>query len=178
MKSQIIALLSGILASVALSGNWIADAPNAKINFSIKGVFGTVHGSFSGLKSNILFYADNPASGSISASIDAKTVNTGIGLRNHHLRDEEEWFNTSKYPVISFRSKKVQKTADGYTVEGDLTIKDVTRPVTIPFTFTANGNAGVFKGQFKLKRLDFHLGSPGGSVGEEVAVDLEVPVKK
>jgi polyisoprenoid-binding protein YceI len=178
MMSKLIAWFSGALLTCVMAGNWIADAPNAKIRFDIKGIFGTVHGSFSGLKSNINFYENNIAGSSISASVDAKTVSTGIGLRNHHLREEEQWFNTTKYPEISFRSTKIHKSASGFTAEGELTIKDVTRPVSIPFTFDPDGNAGVFKGNFTLKRLDYHLGTPGGSVGEDVNVELEVPVKK
>jgi polyisoprenoid-binding protein YceI len=61
---------------------------------------------------------------------------------------------------------------------GELKIKDVSKPVEIPFTFAPNGNSGVFKGEFSFKRLDFNLGKPGGSVGEEITIHLEVPVKK
>jgi polyisoprenoid-binding protein YceI len=159
-------------------GSWNADASKSKIEFSIQGMFGTVHGDFSGLKATIRFDTKNPAAGSIAASVDAKTVSTGIGLRNHHLRSEEQFFNTDKYPTISFRSKKIERTGNGYAVTGELTIKDVTRPVQIPFTFNPDGKTGVFKGQFKIQRLDFHLGKPGGSIGDEVTISLEVPVSQ
>ena len=115
---------------------------------------------------------------SITASVDVKTVSTGIGLRDHHLRSEEQFFDTGKYPTIAFRSKKIEKTGSGYTVTGDLTIKDVTRVVQIPFGFDAGGRTGVFKGHFQVKRLDYHLGKPGGSIGEDVTIDLEVPVSQ
>lgn len=157
-------------------GNWTIDASKAKVEFSVKGVFGTVHGNFTGLKATIQFDVRNPKAGSISASIDAKTVSTGIGLRNHHLRTEEQFLNTDRYPTISFHSRTIEKTGSGYRASGELTIKDVTRRIQIPFTFAPNGNSGVFKGQFVIKREDFHIGKPGGSIGEEVTIDLEVPV--
>jgi polyisoprenoid-binding protein YceI len=137
-----------------------------------------VHGHFTGLKSSIRFDGNDLAGSSISASVDAKTVSTGIGLRNHDLRTEEQWLNTDKYPEISFRSKSFHREASGFSTDGELTIKGISRPVKIPFTFDPNGNAGVFKGEFSIKRLDFALGKPGGSVGEVVTIDLEVPVSK
>ena len=159
------------------SGNWNADASRAKVEFSIKGPLGTVHGDFTGLKATIQFDVKNPGAGSISATIDARTVSTGIGLRNHHLRSEEQYLNTDKYPTISFHSTKIEKTGDSYTATGDLTLKGVSKPVKIPFTFTPNGNSGVFKGQFVIKRGDFNIGGkPGGSTGDDVTISLEVPV--
>jgi polyisoprenoid-binding protein YceI len=159
-------------------GTWNADASKAKVTFSIKGSMGTVHGDFTGLKTTIQFDAKNPGAGSISATIEAKTVSTGIGLRNHHLRSEEQFLNTDKYPTISFRSKKIEKTGGGYTASGELTLKGVTKPVQLPFTFTPNGNSGAFKGQFIIKREDFNIGKPGGSIGDEITISLEVPVSQ
>lgn len=169
-------LLSLALLIAPQAGTWTIDASKAKVEFSVKGIFGTVHGSFTGLKATIRFDEKDPRAGSIMASVDAKTVNTGIGLRNRHLRTEEQFFDTDKYPTIGFKSRTIEKTGSGYTANGELTIKDVTRPVKLPFTFAANGNSGVFKGQFVIKREDFHLGKPGGSIGDDVTIDLEVPV--
>src|ERR1700753_4049284 len=177
MRTKMI-LLPLALLMVSDTGNWNADAENAKVEFSIKGPFGTVHGDFKGLKATIQFDVKNPEAGSITASIDAKTVSSGNGLRNHHLRTEEQFFNTDKYPTISFKSKKIEKTGNGYTASGDLTIKDVSKPERIPFTFAPNGNTGVFKGQFVIRREDFNLGKNGGSIGDDVTINLEVPVKQ
>lgn len=162
-------------------GSWNVDASKAKVAFSVKGPFGTVHGDFTGLKATILFDEKNPGAGSISATIDPKTVSTGIGLRNHHLRSEEQYLNTDNYPTISFHSKKIEKTGNGYVASGELDLKDVHKPVQIPFSFnpsSPNGKAGVFKGQFVIKREDYHIGKSGGSIGDDVTIDLEVPVSQ
>ncbi len=116
------------------------------------------------------------ANSSFKASIDAKTVSTGINMRNRDLRNEEEWFNTDKYPRIIFQSKKIEKTAKGYKALGDLTIKGITKPMEMPFTFSGNDANGVFKSQFTIQRMDYKLGKQGGSVGSEVTVTLIVPV--
>jgi polyisoprenoid-binding protein YceI len=175
--TQIIAR-SVVIAGLSFAGNWNADTAKAKIGFTVKGPFGTVHGNFSGLQATIKFDEKDLPGSSISASVDAKTVSTGIGLRNHDLRSKEEWFNTDKFPRITFTAKKIEKAVEGYKAMGDLVLKGVTKPVEIPFTFTANGATGLFKGQFTIKREDYNLGKPGGSVGSIVTIMLEVPVKK
>jgi polyisoprenoid-binding protein YceI len=177
MKLKIIIAIITIAAILGFTSEnkWNADALAAKIKFDIKGPFGTVHGSFSGLKTEIVFNENDLTGSSILASIEAKTISTGIGLRNSDLRNKEQWLNTDKYPLISFHSKKIEKTSGGYKAEGDLTMKGVTKPIEIPFTFTDKNNAGLFKGQFMIRRLDYNIGKKGGSVGSEMTIILEVP---
>jgi polyisoprenoid-binding protein YceI len=167
-----------LLAALVFAGNWTVDTANAKVLFSVKGPFGTCNGSFTGLEASIHFDPNDLAGSTVQASIDAKTVTSGVGLRNHDLRSKEEWLNTDKFPRISFKSKKIEKSAAGYKAIGDLMLKGVTKPVEIAFTFTPNGNTGLFKGQFSIKREDFNVGKPGGSVGDMITLHLEVPVKK
>ncbi len=178
MKCKQFIVRSVIIAGLTLAGNWTADTANAKVEFSVKGPFGTVHGSFSGLKAIIQFDEKDLPGSSFTASIDAKTVSSGIGFRNSHLRNEEQWFNTNKYPEIAFHSRKIEKSGGDYKAMGDLTIKGNTKPAEIAFTFTHNGATGAFKGHFTIKREDYNLGKEGGSVGSIVTIDLEVPVKK
>jgi polyisoprenoid-binding protein YceI len=177
MKLKQILAISTIFVSLSFSANWKVDTTKSKIDFTVKGIFGTVHGSFTGLEATILFNEKNLSASSMFASIDAKTVSTGISLRNSDLRNKEEWLNTEKYPKISFKSKNFEKTGDGYKVLGDLTIKGITKPVEIPFTFTNKDGAGLFKGQFTVSRTEFNLGKPGGSVGSIVTIMLAVPAQ-
>ncbi len=178
MKSILLISIFTIIARLPLADHWNADASKAKIMFSVKGPFGTVHGNFSGLKATIQFSEKDLTTSSFTASLEAKTVSTGISLRNSDLRNKEEWLNTDKYPMISFKSKEVEKVAAGYKVLGDLTLKGTTKPIEIPFTFTATGSTGLFKGGFTIKREDYQLGKKGGSVGSIITISIEVPVKK
>jgi len=173
----IIITLAFVLANFRLAENWKVKSKEAKVNFSVEGPFGTVHGSFSGLKATLDFDDKHPEKGSLSASVEVNTINTGIGLRNHDLK-KEKYFNAEKYPQISFKSKSIEKTAKGFKAEGTLTLKDVSKPVAIPFTFTANGSEGVFKGDFEINREDYNIGSKGGSIGSKVNIHLEVPASK
>src|ERR1035438_1909234 len=93
-----------IIGGLSFATNWDVDTANAKVTFSVKGPFGTVHGSFTGLRAVIKFDEKDLGSSSVSASIEAKTVSTGVGLRNHDLRTEEQWLDTDKFPLVSFRS--------------------------------------------------------------------------
>src|ERR1700691_4101897 len=158
MKSKNILASLSLITAMVFAGNWNADTPHAQIKFSVKGPFGIVHGSFTGLKATIQFDEKNPAGGTLSASIDANTVSTGIGMRNHDLKNEEIWLNTKKFPEISFHSKKIEKTEKGFKAIGELTLKGTTKPVEIPFTFSGNGSSGVFKGQFTINREEYNIG--------------------
>lgn len=178
MQSKKILAGMSLIAAMMFPGNWNADTPKAKISFSVKGLFGTVHGSLSGLKATIQFDEKSPSGGSFSASVDPNTINTGIGMRNHDLKNEEIWLNTKKFPEISFHSTKIEKTEKGFKAIGELTVKGTTKPVEIPFTFSGNGSSGVFKGEFNINREDYHVGKKGGSVGDIITITLEVPVKK
>ena len=177
MKFRQILAISAIVFLLPGTAAWKADTANAKVTFSVHGPFGTVHGSFTGLEATINFDEKNLSTSSITASIDAKTVSTGISLRNSDLRNKEEWLNTDKYPRISFKSKKIEKNDKGFRAMGDMTIKGVTKPAEIPFTFTGKDASGLFQGQLTIKREDYNLGKPGGSVGDVITITLSVPVK-
>lgn len=165
-------LLAGVIAT------WNADPSKAKVQFAVHGPFGTVHGSFTGLKATIHFDEQHPEGGSISASIDPNTISTGNGMRNHDLKHQEKWLNTEKFPTISFHSTRITRSSRGFEASGDLTLKGVTKPVRLPFTFSPSGNSGVFKGEFVINREDFGVGIKGGFVGDNVTISLEVPVTK
>ena len=176
MKFNYAVAITMVFAGLYSTRSWKADTSNAKVSFTVKGIFGLVNGSFSGLQSTLQFNEKDLPGSSLSASVEAKTVSTGISLRNSDLRDKEEWFNSERYPRISFRSKKIEKTASGYKVLGDLTIKGITKSAEIFFTFSGKDGSRLFKGQFSILRADYDLGKPGGSVGSIISVTLTVPV--
>src|ERR1700733_10130844 len=85
MKLKQIIARSAVIAGLTFASGWTVDTANAKVTFSVSGPFGTVHGSFQGLKATIKFNEKDLAASSIRASIDAKTVKTGIGKRDKDL---------------------------------------------------------------------------------------------
>ena len=162
------------MTGVSQSINWKVDTGKASIKFVTSGPLGEVKGSLASLKAIIVFNESKPDSGHITATVDPNTVATGISLRNKHLREKEEFFNTSKYPLISFVSKQIQKTSSGYTVTGSLTIKAVTKQIDIPITFEKTSTGAIFKGHFTMDAFDYMVGSSSKSV----TIYIEVPVTK
>lgn len=138
---------------------------------------GNVKGTIKGMQAEINFDASAPEHSSIKASVDITTINTGIGLRDKHLK-KTEFFDAAKYPKLSFVSKSVSKTDKGYLAVGSLTMKDVTKEVQLPFTFTANGTGGVFTGTLSVNRLDYHVGEKTSMVKDEVEVEITAVVTK
>lgn len=152
---------------------------NSTVKFKIKNFgFNTVDGSFTGLQGTISFDPNNLASCSFNVSVAANTVNTGITKRDNHLR-KEEYFDVNKYPRIKFVSTKVTKsTKDGVLfMFGKLTIKNTTKDVSFPFTATPQQNGYVFKGEFKINRIDFGVGG-SSTVGDNATILLNVFARK
>lgn len=134
-------------------------------------------GLFKDFKGTLLFDEQNPAAGKFDVTIDAASINTGNGLQNKHAKSDE-WLDAAKYPQIHFVSRSIVKTGTTYQVTGDLEMHGVRKPVTIPFTFNRTPQGGAFAGKFTVNRSDFRIGKPGGDVGEQIRIELNVPVTK
>jgi polyisoprenoid-binding protein YceI len=96
------------------------------------------------------------------------------GLKSTIRFDEHDL--TGSAVTASVDAKTV---STGFRADGELTLKGVTKPIQILFSFqTDGGNGGVFKGKFNINREDYNIGKHGGSIGDTVTIDLEVPVTK
>ncbi len=123
--------------------------------------------------------------GSVDVSIDASSVNTGYALFNEHIQGEDFFF-TEKYPTITFKSTKVKfKGNKPVAVEGDLTIKGVTRPVTLTVTsFHAMPHPILKKDAIganaytKIERSEFGMGKYAPHVSDEVTLSISVEAVK
>lgn len=120
--------------------------------------------------------------GSVDVVIDAKSVNTGYALFNEHIQGED-FFDTAKYPTITFKSKNLKFVGDKLTgVEGELTIKGITKPVTLTVTSflcmphpMAKKDACGANATTKIKRSEFNAGKHAPNVSDEVT--LAIPVE-
>ena len=165
-------LLAGSAFTFIAAQDWqIADGYNIAFTSD------DASGIFKGFKGNIAFDEQNPATAKFDVTIDVASINTGNGLQNKHAKSDE-WFDAAKFPVIRYTSQKVTKTASGWLVTGDLEIHGVKKSTPIPFTFKKTAAGGLFAGSFTVNRNDFKLGKPGGDVGEQIKLDISVPVNK
>lgn len=142
-------------------------------NYTVKFTSSKMEGIFKGLKSEIIFDEANLAEAKITASIDAATVNTGNGMRNKHAR---QGLGAEQYPAVRFESVGVKKTTAGYEATGKLTIKDVTKEIKLPFTFTKNAQGGVFAGSFTVIPKEYNVVKEG--TPDQLTIQLNIPVVK
>ena len=171
MKNTLLFLFSffpNVIATVDLKPY---DSDNAVI-FIIKNFGINTDGELKGLKGTIKWDAENPPSSVFNVSVDVKTINTGIEMRDNHLKNEE-YFDAEKYPIIQLASTAV--SADNIT--GNLTIKGITKEVTFPYKATAYSGYYLFEGSFSINRKDFGIGAGSMSLGTAVTVNLKVKAK-
>jgi polyisoprenoid-binding protein YceI len=98
-------------------------------------------------------------------------------MRNKKAQTEE-WFDAKKHPMIKFISTNVEKKGSEYSIVGNLTLKGITKTVTIPATVTESGNKITFKGSFNVNRIDFKVGKKSDIVPDIMKVTYSVPAIK
>lgn len=167
---------SFLLACVGCAAMAQAKIDNSKgVTFEIKNFGIVVEGSISGLAGEIEFDSQNVATAVFKMSVDASTVNTGIVLRDNHIK-KEQYLDVKNYPNINFQSKEVIKSdkPNTWILTGELTIKKITKEISFPFSVSQNDGRTNFKGEFRINRRDFGVGGKSISMGDEVRVVLNV----
>jgi polyisoprenoid-binding protein YceI len=169
-------ILFAIFWFLSFQTQWYIPADNgSSIKFKINNFGISFNGSFKGLKGKIDFDPANPAAGSFEATIDASSVNTDNEMRDDHLR-KDDYFDVKNYPQIRFISTKVTPSNRGGTlfIFGNLTIRDVTKEISFPFTATPQEGGYLFKGAFIINRRDFNVGGSSFTLSDKVSVSLTV----
>lgn len=148
------------------------------ITFQIKNLGINTGGSISGLKGDLQFDPAHLETSSIEASVETSTINTDNDSRDEHLKSDS-YFDVAKYPKISIKSISLKhKSGNNYTGTFNLTIKDKSNQVELPFTYTENGNTASFKGSLKIKRTDYGVGGKSLIMSNDVAVTIDVEATK
>jgi polyisoprenoid-binding protein YceI len=172
-----------IVSLITITGIFAADQykpedQGSSIQFKIKNLGFNVSGSFRGLDGNIQFDPNNLYASNFDVSIDANTINTDNNTRDNHLRNET-YFDVKNYPRIHFASTKV--TASNKTgvlfIFGKLTIKNITKDISFPFTATLTNDGYIFNGTFKINRKDFGVGGTS-TISDNLEVSLNIFSKK
>ena len=186
-KGMFAAVLAvGMIGSVAGAATYEVDASHSYVGFSVRHmVVSNTKGSFGEVKGTIEFDQDAPESISASAIVSVQSVDTKNEKRDKHLRGSD-FFDVEKYPEITFETTRVEGSLPEVTLIGNLTIKDVTKEVSIPAEFTGPvtdpwGNVRIgFSGSTKINRKDYGISfskvMDGGGlvVGDEVKISLEI----
>src|SRR5262245_22024265 len=165
---------------------WNVDPEHSTIEFRVAHMLvSKTTGRFTEYQGFIDMDAEAGTVKAIEATIKSASVNTNHGKRDAHLRNAD-FFDVEKYPTMAYRMKHYQKTADGYQAVGELTIRGVTKDITLTGNFNGvakdpwgNLRAG-FNGEGKLNRKDFGmvwsktLDGGGVVVGDEVLIKLDI----
>jgi polyisoprenoid-binding protein YceI len=170
-----------------VAGTWVIDPTHSEVSFTVRHMMvSKVRGRFDKFEGTIVT-AEDPLASTVTASVDLDSINTNQEQRDAHIRSAD-FFEVEKYPTMTFTSTALKASEEGYILEGDLTLKGVTK--TVAFTLEINGigpdaYGGTrigFSAETQIHRSDFGVnfngpipGVPGGvAVSENVTINLEV----
>ena len=174
-----------------LSGTYNLDSSHSRLGFVARhAMVAKVRGSFDTFEGSGTIDGADITKSSVNVTIDANSINTGNADRDAHLRSND-FFGSDEHPEIVFVSTSVAKTgSDSIDITGDLSIRGVTKSITIPFTFEGaatdpfgNVRAG-FEGKVVVNRKDFGiewnaaLETGGVLVSEKVTLEFEISAIK
>lgn len=174
-----------------LTGTWVIDPAHTRLGFSSRHAMVTrIRGAFNTVEGKAVIDAADLSNAEITITIDVDSVDTRTPDRDAHLRSAD-FFDVENYPTITFKSTGVDEVEEGsYIVNGDLTIRDITRPVSVPLELLGidrdqNGDlrAGL-EGKRRIDRKDWGvtwnttLDSGGLLVSDKITLEFELSLIK
>lgn len=166
---------------------WQIDASHSAAEFAVKHLMiSTVKGRFANVSGTVVIDDANPTGATVDVSIGVASIDTRDEKRDAHLRSAD-FFDVEKYPTITFKGTRITGPVEGdFTLGGDLTIRDVTRPVTLAVESAGQvkdpwgGVRSGFSATTKINRKDFGLTwnvaleAGGVLVGDDIKISIEV----
>jgi polyisoprenoid-binding protein YceI len=170
-------------------GTWIVDPAHSHVGFWVRHLgLAKVRGSFSEFVATIIV-ADDPEASEVTATIETASIDTHLEARDAHLRSAD-FLDAEHHPQLHFRSRAVRRDGGRWAVDGDLTIRGVTRPVTLALDYlgavaTGDGHdRASFSATTTIERDDFgltwnqSLETGGVLVGRTVTIELEIEASR
>ena len=194
------AITKALLAAIVIAGagiakaqttTWKIDPAHSSADFSIKHMgISNVHGHFGGVSGTVTLDEKDLTKSSVSATIDATTVDTGVAPRDGDLKSDH-FFEVAKYPTMTFVSKGLTDSGGKKDLTGDLTMHGVTKSVTLDLEGPSKEQADMqgkirraFSATTSIHRQDFGLNYNGtlksgdAMIGDDVKVELNLEVVK
>jgi polyisoprenoid-binding protein YceI len=184
--------MSAVETAPAVAGKttWKLDPSHTLVEFSAKHLMiSTVKGRFTDVEGFIHADEKNIKDSSVEATLKAVSIDTRTEQRDNHLRSAD-FLEVDKYPEIAFRSTRIEGDKQEFKLTGDLTIRGVTKPVTLDVTFEGQtkdpwgGERIGFSASGKIDRRDFGLTwnmvleAGGLTVGNDIKINIEVEAVK
>ena len=166
-------------------GTWDIDASHSTVGFSVRHMMvSKVSGYFTQF-SGELVTAANPEESTVNATIDMDSIDTRQEQRDAHIKSAD-FFDVGNHTVMSFRSTTVRNHGEDWVVEGELTIKGITKPVVLDLELNGfgpdayGGTRAGFSGKTEISRkefgvdIDMPMDGGGVVVGDKISVELEI----
>ena len=151
--------LSG--AAEAAPGCWVPVPEQSAITFSVDQAGAPLDGTFKAYTASVCIDPKDAAKGSMQVDVQTASANTQLPELDDALKDSD-FFDVAHWPKATFTSESMKQIGPGqFTVTGKLTIRDVTREVTVPFGWqpAADGKSAKLTGKFSIQRLDYKVGT-------------------
>lgn len=168
-------LLAASLAPSAHAAVYTQVQPDkSSIEFSYSQMGVPMDGRFRKFSSQLSFDPAQPAAAKVAIDVDLASIDTGTPELDTEAAGKD-WFNLKSFPTARFVATGIKPLGGNrYSVAGKLTIKGRSKDIVVPATFAAQGSAGVFAGQFTIRRGDFAIGEGAWSAFDIVANDVTV----
>jgi len=181
-----------VMKPVQAPAKWVVDKAHSNVRFSVSHlVVSDVDGSFKSFDGSMTASKPDFTDASIVFAADVNSINTDNENRDKHLKSDD-FFNAEKFPQIKFVSKSFKSLGNNkYSLAGDLTIRDITKPVTFDVNYggtvtsaAMGGTHAGFKAKTTINRFDYNLKwnaateTGGAVVGKEVEITLNIDMKK
>jgi polyisoprenoid-binding protein YceI len=180
--------MTAAVATDLSTGTWTIDPVHSSIGFSVRHlVVSKVRGNFGTFSGAIVVAEDGTPS--VSAEIAIDSVNSGNTQRDEHVKSAD-FFDVENHPTATFVSTGVRADGDAYVLDGDFTLKGVTKPVALSLEFNGvnpgmgHGQVAGFEASVVLNRKDFGidldmpLETGGAVVGDKITIALEIEALK
>jgi polyisoprenoid-binding protein YceI len=175
------------LTAFAQTSTWTPDKAHSEVDFSILHMsLSKVHGRLGISGGQILWNEADVTKSTVNMTIDANSVDTGVPPRDTDIKSSS-LFDTTQFPTATFQSTSVAKTANGLTVNGNLTLHGVTKPVVLQVEGPMGPVPGMdhkphsgFSATTTISRTAFGIGSkyPTAVLGDDVQLSIELDVVK
>jgi polyisoprenoid-binding protein YceI len=180
--------MTAAVATDLSAGTWAIDPVHSSISFSVRHlVVSKVRGTFGEFSGAVVVAEDGTPS--VQAEIAVGSLSTGNEQRDAHVKSAD-YFDAENYPTATFTSTGVRADGDDYVVDGDFTLKGVTKPIALKLEFNGvnpgmgHGEVAGFEASVVLNRKDFGidldmpLETGGAVVGDKITINLEIEALK
>lgn len=181
MRQSLVTIIAVLLlTSTSFAESYRFDGGQSEISFKIGHPGGTAKGRFKDFVGELEFFPDQPQRCKVKLVIQVSSVDTGSPARDQHLQDED-YFDTARFPTMTFESRTFKKRGDLYVVTGPLSMHGVEKEITLQVKlerrqqlWAVPGQALTFSSKTKLDRVEFGVEGGRPTVGDEVTIDLQI----